>query len=140
MFMVHGRRFLAAYVVLALGLAAGVTATVRLASKHRPGPLAPGAVALVETFLGSIQDGDLQTACRIFSAFPACDPTITPPVLRNYEVQPAEAAVDGVDVPATLNDEYAIFTLSERLGHYRIVDIVADPAALGSFTVPPLVQ
>jgi hypothetical protein len=138
--MVYRRRFLAAYVVLALGLAASSTATVSLASKHRPGPLAPGAVALVSTFLGSIQHGDLTTACRLFSAFPACDLTITPPVLQSYDVQPAEAAVDGVDVPATLNGEYALFSVSERLGRYRIDDVVADPAALGSFALPGSVE
>ena len=138
--MVHRRRFMAAYVVLALGLAASSIATVSLASKHRPGPLAPGAVALVNTFLSSIQQGDLTTACHLFSAFPACDRTITPPALHSYEVEPAEAAVDGVDVPATLNGEYALFSILERLGHYRIVDVVADPAALGSFATPGLAE
>lgn len=127
--MVQRRRFLAAYAALALLLAGSSTATWRLASHHRPGPLAPGAVALVQTFLESVQQGDLKTACRLFSSFPACDPSVRPPPLTSYRVQPAELAVDGVDVPATLNGEYALFTIAERLGHYRIVDIVADPAA-----------
>jgi len=135
--MVHRRRFLAAYVLLALGLAASSTATVSLASKHRPGPLAPGAVALVETFLSSIQQGDLTTACRLFSAFPACDPTVTPPPLQEFKVFPAELAVDGVDVPATLNNEYALFAVSEHVGRYRIVDIVADPALFSAASLPP---
>ena len=138
MFMVHRRRFLVAYVVLALGLAASTTATVSRASKHPPGPLAPEAVALVNTFLTSIQQGDLNTACRLFSAFPACDPTVTPPALQEFKVFPAELAVDGVDVPATLNAEYALFTVSEHVGRYRIVDIVADPAAFSAVSLPPV--
>jgi hypothetical protein len=137
MFMVHRRRFMAAYVVLALGLVASSMATVSLASKHRPGPLAPGAVALVNTFLSSIQNGDLKTACRLFSAFPACDPTVTPPSLQKFEVFPAELAVDGVDVPATLNTEYALFSISERVGRYRIVDVIADPALFSAASLPP---
>jgi hypothetical protein len=138
MFMVHRRRFVAAYVLLALGLAASSSATVSLASKHRPGPLAPGAVALVNTFLSSIQQGDLKTACRLFSAFPSCDPTVTPPSLQEFKVFPAELAVDGVDVPATLNSEYALFSVSEHVGRYRIVDIVADPAVFSAASLPPL--
>src|SRR6266536_4195261 len=80
--MVLRPRFLLAYGLLALALAASGTATWKLASAQRPGPLAPGAVVLVERFLGAVQQGDLKTACRLFSAFPACDPTITPPPLQ----------------------------------------------------------
>jgi hypothetical protein len=91
----------------------------------------------VNTFLTSIQQGDLTTACRLFSGFPACDPTVTPPLLQEFEVFPAELAVDGVDVPATLNAEYALFSISEHLGRYRIVDVVADPAAFSTVLLPP---
>ena len=35
----------------------------------------------------------------------------------------------GVDVPATLNDEYALFSIAERHARFPIVDIVAEPAA-----------
>jgi hypothetical protein len=73
-------------------------------------------VVLVEQFLGAVQHGDLKTACSLFSAFPACDPTVTPPPLQELKVFPAELAVEGVDVPATLNSEYALFTVSEHLG------------------------
>jgi hypothetical protein len=134
--MVQPSRFLPAYALLAVALVASGAATWRLASGHRPGPLAPGAVVLVERFLGAVQQGDLKTACRLFSAYPACDPTIVPPPLRSYEVQPAEAAVGGVDVPATLNGEYALFSVSKRLGRYWIVDIVADPAAFSPYALP----
>src|SRR6266851_10305579 len=137
MFMVFRRRFLLAYGLLGLALATGGTATWKLAAAHRAGPLAPGAVVLVKRFLGAIQHGDLKTACGLFSAFPACDPTVTPPPLQAFEVFPAELAVDGVDVPATLNSEYALFSISEHLGRYRINDIVADPAVFSSLSLPP---
>ena len=42
---------------------------------------------------------------------------------------PAERTVDGFDVPATLNGEYAIFSIVARLGGYRLADIIANPAA-----------
>ncbi len=129
--MVQRPRFLAAYTLLATALAASSVATWKLSSAHRPGPLAPGAVVLVRNFLVAVQQGDLVTACRLFSAYPACDPSIVPPPLRTYEVEPAEPAVDGVDVPATLNGEYALFSVAGDAGRYRIVDIVADPSAYG---------
>jgi hypothetical protein len=138
--MVPRRRFLAAYAALVLMTIAASTATWRLAQQHRPGPLAPGAVVLVQTFLGALQHGDLNKACRLFSSLPSCDPTSTAPLLRSYTVSPAEPAVDGVDVPATLNGEYAVFSIAERLGRYRIVDIIADPAAFSPTALPvPLV-
>lgn len=78
----------------------------------------------------------MKTACRLFSGLPACDPSVVPPPLRNYRVLPAEPAVDGVDVPATLNGEYALFSLTGRFGRYRIVDVVADPAAFSVADLP----
>src|SRR5262245_50582679 len=105
-------RFLAAYGLLALALAFSGAATWKLASEHRPGPLAPGAVDLVERFLSSVQQGDLKTACRLFSALPACNPAAYAPPLHTYEVFPAEAAIDGVDVPATLDGEYVLFSVA----------------------------
>jgi hypothetical protein len=86
-------RFFAAYALLALALAASGVATWKLAAEHRPGPLAPGAVNLVEHFLASVQQGDLKTACRIFSALPACGPSAYAPPLLSYKVFPAEEAV-----------------------------------------------
>jgi hypothetical protein len=132
-------RFLAAYGLLALALSFTGAATWKLAAEHRPGPLAPGAVDLVEHFLGSIQNGDLKTACGLFSSFPACTPAAYAPPLRTYEVFPAEAAIDGVDVPATLNGEYVLFSIVPRPHGYRIVDVIADPSAFASGQTAPLV-
>src|SRR5262249_496091 len=125
-------RFLAAYGLLAVAIAVSGSATWKLASEQRPGPLAPGAVNLVQHFLASVQQGHLKTACRLFSALPACDPAAYAPPLRTYEVFPAEAATDGVDVPATLDGEYVLFSIAPRAGGYRIVDVIADPAAFSS--------
>jgi hypothetical protein len=132
-------RLLAAYAVLALALAASGAATWKLAAEHRPGPLAPGAVDLVDRFLASVQQGDLKTACRLFSALPACDPSVHAPPLQTYKVFPAEATVGGVDVPATLDGEYVLFSIAARRGGYRIVDVIADPSAFSGGAVTPLV-
>ncbi len=131
-------RFLAAYALLGLALAFSGVASWKLASDHRSGPLAPGAVDLVDRFLASVQQGDLKTACGLFSAFPACDPTAYAPPLRTYEVFPAEAAVGGVDVPATLDGEYVLFSIVPRRGEYHIADVIADPSALSSGPAAPL--
>lgn len=132
-------RFLAAYALLGLALALSGAASWKLASDHRSGPLAPGAVDLVDRFLASVQEGDLKTACGLFSGFPACTPAAYAPPLRTYEVFPAEAAVGGVDVPATIDGEYVLFSIASRLGGYRIVDVIADPSALSSGPATPLV-
>jgi hypothetical protein len=132
-------RLLVAYGLLALALAASGAATWKLAVEHRPGPLAPGAVDLVDHFLGAVQRGDLKTACHIYSALPACNPKAYAPPLRSYEVFPAEAAVDGVDVPATLDGQYVLFSIVTRRGGYRIVDVIADPSAFNSLPTVPLV-
>ena len=129
MLVVLRKRFLSAYALLALVLAGSGAATWGLASRHRPAPLAPGAVALVTEFLEAVQQNDLRTACRLFSALPTCDPAISTAPLERYQVFAAELAVGGYDVPATLNGEPALFSIAERRGRYRIVDIVADPAA-----------
>jgi hypothetical protein len=86
-----------------------------------------------------VQEGDLKTACGLFSAFPACEPAGYAPPLVTYKVFPAEAAVDGVDVPATLDGEYVLFSIAPRRGGYRIVDVIADPAAFTSLPPQPLV-
>jgi hypothetical protein len=130
--------FLAAYALLVLALAASGTATWKLAFEHRPGPLAPGAVDLVEHFLASVQHGDLRTACHLFSALPACDPAAYAAPLRTYQVFPAEEAIDGVDVPATLDGEYVLFSIATRPGGYRIVDVIADPSAFSAGAAAPL--
>jgi hypothetical protein len=138
-FVFRRSRFLVAYGLLVFAVATSGVATWKLAAEHRPGPLAPGAVDLVERFLASVQQGDLKTACRLFSALPACDPAAYAPPLRTYEVFPAEAAVGGVDVPATLDGEYVLFSIASRLGGYRIVDVIADPSAFSSGPTTPLV-
>jgi hypothetical protein len=131
--------FLAAYGLLAVALAVSGTATWKLASERRPGPLAPGAVHLVEDFLASVQQGDLKTACRLFSALPACDPTFVAAPLYSYEVEPAELAVGGIDVPATMNGEHVLFSLAPRSHGYRIIDVIADPSAFSPGPATPLV-
>ena len=131
-------RFLAAYALLGLALAFSGAASWKLASDHRAGPLAPGAVDLVDRFLASVQQGDLKTACGLFSAFPACAPAAYTPPLLKYEVFPAEAAVDGVDVPATLDGQYVLFSITSRPGGYHIVDVIADPSAYSSGPAAPL--
>jgi hypothetical protein len=128
--------FLAAYALLAFALGATGDLTWKLAADHRPGPLAPGAVDLVDHFLASVQQGDLKTACGLFSAFPACAPAAYAPPLQTYEVFPAEAAVGGVDVPATLDGEYVLFSITSRRGGYRIVDVIADPSSFSSVPAP----
>jgi hypothetical protein len=135
--MVFRARFLTAYAVLSVTFVASGAAAWKLEHEHRPAPLAPGAVAVVESFLSALQQGDLKTACRLFSGLPACDPSVVPPPLQKYTVLPAEPAVGGVDVPATLNGEYALFSMSRvGLGHYRIVDVIADPAAFSAADLP----
>jgi hypothetical protein len=132
-------RFVAAYGLLALALALSGAATWKLAAEHRPGPLAPGAVDLVDRFLASVQRGDLKTACRLFSALPACDPSSYAPPLVSYRVFPAEEAVGGVDVPATLDGQYVLFSIAGYRGGYRIVDVIADPSAFSSGPPAPLI-
>ena len=128
--MVLRRRFVTAYAILALAVAGVGVATWTATEQHRATPVAPGAVVLVDNFLGAIEQGDLVTACRPFSSFPACDPSIGLFPLKSYRVLPAERTVDGFDVPATLNGEYAIFSVQmARLGGYRLADIIANPAA-----------
>jgi hypothetical protein len=68
----------------------------------------------------------------MFSALPACDPSAYAPPLRSYRIFPAEAAVDGVDVPATPDGQYVLFSIAGRRGGYRIVDVIADPSAFSS--------
>jgi hypothetical protein len=122
------RRFLVAYAILAIATAAIGVGTWKASTLHRPHPVGPGAVRLVDSFLGAVQRGDLVTACRLFSSYPACDPQIGVFPLKTYRIGRAEVAVGGFDVPATLNGEYALFSVKGRLGNYRIDDIVADPA------------
>jgi hypothetical protein len=128
MSMQFRRRFVIAYSVLALAIAGSGVATWQAVGVHRPRPLAPGAVLLVQRFLGALQQGDLVTACAMFSSLPSCSPGIGVGELKTYTVKPAEQAVDGVLVPATLNGQDALFSVKPRPGGYRIDDILADPA------------
>jgi hypothetical protein len=124
------RRFAVAYVTLAVLLALSGAATWKVAG-HRPGPLAPGAVTLVDRFLTAVQQGDLRTACHLFDALPACAQTGSIPSLVDYKVLPAEPAVGGVDVPAILDGEYVLFSIAPLRHHgYRIKDLVADPSGI----------
>jgi hypothetical protein len=75
----------------------------------------------------------------MFSALPACQPSGYAPPLKTYEVFPAEAAVDGVDVPATLDGQYVLFSIASQRSGYRIVDVIADPSAFSSAPTIPLV-
>src|SRR4051812_39796850 len=105
------RCFAAAYAGLAVLLALLGVATWRVWG-HRPGPLAPGAVTLVDHFLTAVQQGDRRTACRLFDALPACAQRGGTLSLVTYEVLPAEPAVGGVDVPAILDGEYVLFNIA----------------------------
>jgi hypothetical protein len=127
-FVVLRHRFVTAYAILALAVAGVGVATWRASTAHRPSPLAPEAVVLVENFLGAVQQGDLVTACRLFSGYPACNPSLGTFPLKTYEVLAAQPAVDGVDVPARLNGQYALFSMRHQIGGYQIADIVADPS------------
>ena len=93
---------------------------------------------MVDRFLAAVQRGDLKTACHLFAALPACDPKAYVPPLNTYEVFPAEAAVGGVDVPATLDGEYVLFSIVLRGSDYRIVDVIADPSAFSATPTIPL--
>jgi hypothetical protein len=120
------RRFAVVYVALAMLLALSGAATWKIA-----GPLAPGAVTLVDHFLTAVKKGDLRTACHLFDALPACAQAGSIPSLVDYKVLPAEPAVGGVDVPAILDREYVLFSIAPLRHHgYRITDLVADPSGV----------
>jgi hypothetical protein len=46
--------------------------------------------------------------------------------VQKFTVSPAEPTVDGVQVPAKIDNEDALFLLSAGRRGYRIVDVVAD--------------
>jgi hypothetical protein len=131
-------RFRLLYCLLALTLAASAGAAW-WGEATAPRPLSPAAVALVKRFLGSLQRGDFRTACRLFSALPACYYAgEDPQPLTHYRVYPAEPAVDAVDVPALVDGQYTIFITAKSIGRWRIVDVVADPSApIGAPPPPP---
>jgi hypothetical protein len=99
--------------------------TVRALEFRPPKPLAPQAVALVRHYLQTLQDGDRASACRIVDLPSLCAST-EPLVVQKFTVSPAEPTVDGVQVPAKIDDEDALFLLSAGRRGYRIVDVVAD--------------
>jgi hypothetical protein len=99
--------------------------TVRALESHPPKPLAPQAVALVRRYLETLQAGDRAAACRIVDLPSLCTST-QPLVVERFSVSPAQPTVDGVQVPATIDDEDALFMLSAGRRGYRIVDVVAD--------------
>ena len=86
---------------------------------------APQAAALVRRYLGALQHGDVQTACRIFSVSSVCAAGANPRVER-FTLSPARPTVDGVEVEATIDAQDALFQLVASHGRYRIVDVVVD--------------
>lgn len=122
-------RFGAAYALLALLLLGAMAATAWAVSLQRPRPLAPGAVAVVNRFLSAVHAGDKSTACRFFSALPACSSALGVSAHR-YQIYPAQPGVGGVDVPVKIDGEEGLIQLAP-FGHtYRIVDIVAASTVL----------
>ena len=121
-------RFRAAHALLVAIVLAVAFATEQALDYRRPGPLAPQAVSLVRQYLEALRAGDQAEACRIFPVPSLCSAGAVAAVQR-FTVSAAEPAVDGVVVPATIDDEQALFQLASRHGLYRIVDVVADPGA-----------
>jgi hypothetical protein len=118
-----------AYVALA-GLLVPISyLTVHAFEYHPPKPLAPQAVALVRNYLETLQAGDRAGACRIVE-LPSLCTTSEPVVVQHFTVSPAQPTVDGVQVPATIDDEYALFLLSAGRHGYRIDDVVAASSPL----------
>jgi hypothetical protein len=113
------------YVALAALLAPIPYLTVRALDSHPPKPLAPQAVALVRLYLQTLKAGDRARACRIVDLPSLCTST-QPLVVQKFTVSPAEPTVDGVQVPAKIDNEDALFLLSAGRRGYRIVDVVAD--------------
>jgi len=122
-------RFRLAYVLLAGLLAPIAYVTVRAVEYQSPKPLAPQAVALVKHYLQTLQAGDRAGACRIVD-LPSLCTTDGPLVIDRFTVSPAQPTVDGVQVPATIDDEDALFLLSAGRHGYRIDDVVADSSPL----------
>jgi hypothetical protein len=100
--------------------------TVRASEYSTPKLLAPQAVALVKRYLAALQAGNTRRACRLFDVPSVCagNPHVR---IQKFTVSPAERTVDGVQVPATIDDEDALFQLELRRDSYRIVDLVANP-------------
>jgi hypothetical protein len=122
------RRFQLAYVALAALLVPAAYLTVRTLQYRRPQPLAPQAVALVRRYLEILRAGDRAGACRIVE-LPSLCASSAPFEVQRFTVAPAQPTVNGVEVPATIDDEDALFVLSAgHRGVYRIVDVVADAA------------
>ena len=113
------------YLVLAALLEPVPYLTVRALEYHQPKPLAPQAVALVRRYLETLQAGDRAAACRIVD-LPSLCASNQPLVVQKFTVSPAQPTVDGVRVPAKIDDEDALFMLSVGRRGYRIVDVVAD--------------
>jgi len=44
-----------------------------------------------------------------------------------------------VDVPATLDGQYVLFSIAARGAVYRIIDVIADPSAFSGAPTEPLV-
>jgi hypothetical protein len=117
-------------------VAAGAFLMVRGLEHRAARPLAPQAVALVRRYLETLQAGNRAAACRIVS-LPSLCPSGSPLSVQHFTVSAAQPTVDGVEVPATIDDEDALFLLTPgRRGVYRIVDVVADPAMVPALPDP----
>jgi hypothetical protein len=118
------RRLAAASTALAFVVAGLGLATAK--ASHGAPPVAPAAVAVVRHWLDALAAGDRAEACRLFSALPACSGRGAL-VVRRFTIHRAERTVDGVNVPVTIDDEYALVWLRLVHGKYRIVDVIANP-------------
>jgi hypothetical protein len=129
-------RFRLIYLLLGVVLLSTAYATVR-GFRYRPSkPVAPQAVALVRRYLQALQQGDRSRACRIFPAPSVCAARAAPQ-LERFTVSSAEPTVDGVQVPATIDSQPAVFQLAGGPINYRIVDVIADPTLPGPAVGPP---
>jgi hypothetical protein len=123
-------RFRLVYALLAALLLPIGYATVRAVRDRPPKPVAPEAVALVRRYLEALRQGDQSGACRIFSVPSVCAAGVEPR-LERFTVSSAKPTVGGMEVAATMDTEQAVFQLAGGPTHYRIVDVVADPAPPG---------
>ena len=125
-----------AYLVLGVALASAAYLTVRALQYERPRPFAPQAVALVRRYLETLHAGDRAGACRIVE-LPSLCTSSAPLEVQRFTISAAQPTVDGVQVPATIDDEQALFELSPgRRGAYRIVDVVADSVRIPTLPEP----
>jgi hypothetical protein len=118
------QRIAAVSATLAFAVAGDGLAMAKAPAAHGASPVAPAAVAVVRHWLDALAAGDRAAACRLFPALPACSGRGLL-VVRHFTIHRAERTVDGVNVPVTIDDEYALVWLQLVRGRYRIVDVIA---------------